>query len=84
MSAIEGSLTALEEKLGEWMTSIGDPDLLGTSAAMAMATLAAVVATCLYDYFYESRTTGSQIQRSFLLIGPSVTVTRRTLAFISG
>jgi len=62
------------DTLRSFLEVSGDKDLIACSIAMVVSTLAGVVCTCLYDYFYESRATGSQIQRSFLLMAPSVTL----------
>ena len=41
--------------------------------ALALSVVSAVVVSLLYLVFYERRATGSQIHRSFLLMGPAVT-----------
>jgi hypothetical protein len=46
----------------------------GMALAMVVSTVAAALAQYLYEHFYEHVETGSQIQRSFLLVGPSVTL----------
>ncbi len=48
--------------------------VLGMTLALVAATAAAWLAQLLYQFSYENRETGSQIHRSFLLIGPSVTL----------
>jgi hypothetical protein len=48
--------------------------LWGILLALAVSTVAAALAQLLYVIFFEKRQTGSQIQRSFLLIGPSITL----------
>jgi len=55
-------------------TGGGDYTLVGLALALAVSTAAALVAQLLYQAFYENRETGSQIHRSFLLIGPSITL----------
>jgi hypothetical protein len=46
----------------------------GVALAMLVSAAAALLAQFLYQHFFENVETGSQIQRSFLLIGPSVTL----------
>jgi hypothetical protein len=46
----------------------------GMTVALLVSTVAAALAQLLYEYFYEHVETGSQIQRSFPLVGPSVTL----------
>lgn len=48
-------------------------DAYGFSLALVISVLVAVIISGLYQAFYENRTTGSQIHRSFLLISPSIT-----------
>jgi hypothetical protein len=66
----------LAQRLDKWMTApaLGDKPLLGILVAMLVSAAAAAFAQALYDLFYEKRDTGSRIQRSFLLFGPSVTL----------
>ena len=52
----------------------GEFGVAGMTLAMLVSTAAAALAQFLYEYFYEHVETGSQIQRSFLLMGPSVTL----------
>jgi len=54
--------------------SAGEHPMLGIVIAMIVSTAASALAHVLYALFYERRETGSQIQRSFLLIGPSITL----------
>jgi hypothetical protein len=67
---------ALGPKLEQWITAsqLGEKPLLGIVVAMLVSTAASAAAQLLYALFCERRATGSQIQRSFLLIGPSVTL----------
>jgi hypothetical protein len=46
----------------------------GMVLALVVSTAAALLAQVLYEVFYEHVETGSQIHRSFLLVGPSVTL----------
>ncbi len=46
----------------------------GMILALAVSTASALLAQILYTTFYEHVETGSQIHRSFLLVGPSVTL----------
>jgi hypothetical protein len=41
--------------------------------ALFLSVVSALIVSVLYQVFYENRATGSQIHRSFLLIGPSIT-----------
>jgi hypothetical protein len=52
----------------------GEMGLGGLILAMVVSTVAAALAQVLYQTFYAHVETGSQIQRSFILIGPSVTL----------
>lgn len=45
----------------------------GFALAMAGSVAAALLAEFMYDLFYEERATGSNLQKSFLLLGPSIT-----------
>lgn len=62
------------DKIGQL---IRDPsievDMVGFLFALLVSALVAVFVSALYRSFYEHRTTGSQIHRSFLLLGPSIT-----------
>ena len=60
----------------DYFAGAGSLDLeLGHFALCLLASfLFSVVVEALYVLFYEHRATGSQIHRSFLLIGPSVTL----------
>jgi hypothetical protein len=67
--------------MGEILDKIGqlvrDPsvqvDMTGFVFALAMSALMSIAVSALYQIFYENRSTGSQIHRSFLLMGPSIT-----------
>jgi hypothetical protein len=52
----------------------GDAGFTAMALALLVSTAAAWLAQVLYEHFYEHLETGSQIQRSFLLLGPSVTL----------
>ena len=45
----------------------------GYALAMGGSVLAALLAEFMYDLFYEERATGSNLQKSFLLLGPAIT-----------
>ena len=45
----------------------------GFGLAMGGSVLAALLAEFMYDLFYEERATGSNLQKAFLLLGPSIT-----------
>lgn len=67
--------------MGEILDKIGrlvrDPsvevDMVGFLFALAISAVMSVAVSALYQVFYENRSTGSQIHRSFPLIGPSIT-----------
>lgn len=48
-------------------------DMTGFVFALAVSALMSIAVSALYQLFYENRSTGSQIHRSFLLLGPSIT-----------
>lgn len=48
-------------------------DMTGFIFALVVSCLVALAVSALYQIFYENRATGSQIHRSFLLMGPSIT-----------
>ena len=48
-------------------------DMTGFVFALIVSCLVAMAVSALYQVFYENRATGSQIHRSFLLMGPSIT-----------
>jgi hypothetical protein len=52
----------------------GDLAVGGVALALLVSAAASALAQFLYEHFFENVETGSQIQRSFLLIGPSVTL----------
>lgn len=66
MNALAFIKRLLESPTGEIKT----PDIL---LALAVSALASWLAALAYRAFYENRATGSQIDRSFLLIGPATT-----------
>jgi len=66
---------ALIESLSQSTTARAAGDgLWGIALALVISTVAAALAQLLYTIFFEKRATGSQIQRSFLLVGPSITL----------
>lgn len=48
-------------------------DMTGFVFALVISALMSVAVSVMYQIFYENRSTGSQIHRSFLLLGPSIT-----------
>lgn len=48
-------------------------ELGGFLLSMLASVAAALAAEFMYELFYERRATGSQLQKSFLLVGPSIT-----------
>jgi Domain of unknown function (DUF4956) len=48
-------------------------DMTGFIFALLVSCIVALAVSALYQIFYENRATGSQIHRSFLLMGPSIT-----------
>lgn len=64
----------LLEALGQAGSLRGELGLASLVLALVVSTVAAGAAQLLYESFYEHVATGSQIQRSFLLVGPSVTL----------
>ncbi len=67
-------MQALLDALAAGSVLQGEMGLGGLILAMVMSTVAAALAQVLYQTFYDHVETGSQIQRSFVLIGPSVTL----------
>jgi hypothetical protein len=65
-------MTELLQKLGSGSTLTLDVN--GFLVCLGLALVASLVAELMYAVFYENRGTGSQIHRSFILIGPSVTL----------
>src|SRR5690606_23112692 len=67
--------------MGEILDKVGqlvrDPsmqvDMVGFVFALVMSAFMSIAVSALYQFFYENRSTGSQIHRSFLLMGPSIT-----------
>jgi hypothetical protein len=49
-------------------------DAKSFSLCLAASVLIALVTEAMYTFFYENRATGSRIHRSFIFIGPSVTM----------
>lgn len=49
-------------------------DMNGFLLCLGLALAASLIAELMYAVFYENRGTGSQIHRSFILLGPSVTM----------
>jgi hypothetical protein len=48
-------------------------DMVGFVFALVISALMSIAVSAMYQIFYENRSTGSQIHRSFLLLGPSIT-----------
>lgn len=67
-------MQALLDALAAGSVLQGEMGLGGLILAMVVSTVAAALAQVLYQTFYDHVETGSQIQRSFVLIGPSVTL----------
>lgn len=65
-------MTELLQKLGSGSTLTLDVN--GFLVCLGLALVSSLVAELMYAVFYENRGTGSQIHRSFILIGPSVTL----------
>lgn len=67
----------MNDALDQIARLIRDPsievDLTGFLFALVTSALMSLAVAALYQLFYENRATGSQIQRSFLLLGPSIT-----------
>lgn len=67
----------MNDALDQIARLIRDPsievDLIGFLFALVTSALMSLAVAALYQLFYENRATGSQIQRSFLLLGPSIT-----------
>lgn len=67
--------------MDEFINKIGqlvrDPsvqvDMVGFVFALVISALMSIAVSAMYQIFYENRSTGSQIHRSFLLLGPSIT-----------
>jgi hypothetical protein len=64
------ALTRIEQLLRSPGVQVSTTEFL---LALVLSVASALVASVLYQLFYENRATGSQIHRSFLLIGPSIT-----------
>lgn len=62
------------EKIGRL---VRDPsvqiDVFGFVVALIVSAFVSIVVAYLYQIFYEDRATGSRVNRSFLLLGPSIT-----------
>jgi hypothetical protein len=64
------ALSAIRDLLASPSAQAGALDL---ALALVVSMVTAVIAAALYRLFYEQRATGSQVHRSFLLIGPAIT-----------
>ena len=64
------ALETIEELLSSRSTEMGPAAML---LALVVSMLTAGLIAALYRIFYEDRSTGSQVHRSFLLIGPAIT-----------
>ena len=67
----------MDETLSKLGRLIRDPgvqvDVTGFIFALVVSTIVGALVSALYQIFYESRATGSQVHRSFLLLSPSIT-----------
>lgn len=67
-------MNELLEKIGRL---VRDPsvqiDVFGFVVALIVSAVVSIVVAYLYQIFYEDRATGSRVNRSFLLLGPSIT-----------
>ena len=67
-------MNELLEKIGRL---VRDPsvqiDVFGFVVALIVSAFVSIVVAYLYQIFYEDRATGSRVNRSFLLLGPSIT-----------
>jgi hypothetical protein len=67
----------LDEILAQIGRLVRDPsvqiDVFGFIVALVVSALVSIVIAGLYHVFYEDRATGSRINRSFFLLGPSIT-----------
>lgn len=65
------------ESLRKIAALLRDPDITIDTQAFVLALLVSLIVSfglsLLYQIFYEDRATGSQIHRSFILLGPSIT-----------
>ena len=72
------NLSAIGKLLASPSADVGAADL---ALALCVSMAAAGLAALLYRLFYEDRATGSQVHRSFLLIGPAVTALFMAIQF---
>lgn len=67
----------MEEVLRKIANIVRDPNVTLDTTAFVVALLVslgvALIISFLYRFFFENRATGSQVHRSFLLLGPSIT-----------
>ena len=71
----------LERLLGQARPDSGHDPVTGILLALVVSTGVAVLVRLLYRLFYEDSETGSQIDRSFLLISPAITTLFITIQF---
>jgi hypothetical protein len=71
----------LERLLQQGRFEDSEASLLGIVLALVVSAVAALLVRLLYRLFYEDSETGSQIDRSFLLLGPSITTLFLTVQF---
>lgn len=67
----------MNDLLGQIGRLVRDPsveiDVFGFVVALLVSAFVSIVVAGLYQFFYEDRATGSRINRSFMLMGPSIT-----------
>ena len=73
----------LERLLQQGRFEDSEASLLGIVLALVVSAVAALLVRLLYRLFYEDSETGSQIDRSFLLLGPSITTLFLTTALFN-
>jgi hypothetical protein len=72
---------ALERFFSQARPSANEDPFVGILLALVVSTVAALLIRLLYRLFYEDSETGSQIDRSFLLISPAITSLFITIQF---
>ncbi|MDY0096347.1 MAG: DUF4956 domain-containing protein [Candidatus Vecturithrix sp.] len=71
----------MKEQLSDWLLMLSgfgsqkmeDIGILAFVFVMGVALLSSMLISLLYSYFYQSRSTGSQVHRAFPLLGLSIT-----------
>lgn len=71
----------LERLLRQARPDSGQDPFVGILLALVVSTVVALIVSLLYRLFYEESETGSQIDRSFLLISPAITALFITIQF---